>query len=369
MNIGITGADGLIGWHLRAFLRVQGGVHDVRLATRPTFADPDRLAAFVKGLDAVVHLAGMNRGEETEVEATNVALAKVLVAAFERAGATPRVAFSNSTQVDQDTAYSRGKRAAADHLRAWAERRSAAFANLIFPHTFGEFGKPFYNSVVSTFCHQLAHGQSPQVIVDGDLELIHAQDVAARCFNAVEAREVGDFRVHGVPMKVSALLRRLRQMATSYAGQIVPDLRDALDIRLFNTLRSYLYPEHYPVALTLRSDNRGALFEAVKSDNGGQVFLSTSRSGITRGNHFHTRKIERFLVVSGEAEIRLRKLFSDQITVFRVRGERPCYVDMPTFHTHNITNVGASDLVTLFWANEIFDSNNSDTYPEPVLKS
>lgn len=367
MNIGITGADGLIGWHLRAFLRVRGG-HDVRLATRATFSDSDQLSAFVDGLDAVVHLAGMNRGDEAEVEAINAALAATLVTAFERSGAAPRVAFSNSIHVDRDTAYSRGKRAAAVHLRAWADRSGAPFANLIFPHTFGEFGRPFHNSVVSTFCHQFAHSQSPQIITDGDVELIHAQDVAARCFCAVEAGENGDFRIYGMPMKVSTLLQRLKRMATSYAAQIVPDLRDPLDVRLFNTLRSYLFPERYPVALTLHSDNRGALFEAVKSENGGQVFLSTTRPGITRGNHFHTRKVERFLVASGEAEIRLRKLFSDKVTIFRVDGEHPCYVDMPTFHTHSITNVGTSELVTLFWANEIFDPNDPDTYPEPVLK-
>lgn len=368
MNIGITGADGLIGWHLRAFLRLQGG-HDVRLATRSTFSHPDQLTAFVEGLDAVVHLAGMNKHDEG-VEAINIGLAADLTAAFDRASVSPRVAFSNTIWVDRDDSpYSRGKRAAANHLRAWADRTGAPFANLIFPHTFGEFGKPFHNSVVSTFCHQLAHRQSPQIIVDGDLELIHAQDVAARCFHAVEANENGDFRTHGTPMRVSTLLQRLRRMATSYAAQVVPDLRDPLDVRLFNTLRSYLYPDHYPVSLTLHTDNRGALFEAVKSENGGQIFLSTTRPGVTRGNHFHTRKIERFLVASGEAEIRLRRLFSDQVNVFRVTGARPCYVDMPTFHTHSITNVGTLDLVTLFWANEIFDPKDSDTYPESVLKS
>jgi len=368
MNIGITGADGLIGWHLRAYLRLQGG-HNVRLATRPTFSDPDRLAAFVAGLDAAVHLAGLNKHDE-EVEAVNLKLAVDLTAAFEQAKVAPRVAYSNTIWADRDdTPYSRGKRAAANHLRAWADRSGAPFANLIFPHTFGEFGKPFHNSVVSTFCHQLAHSQSPQIIVDGDLELIHAQEVAARCYLAVEAGENGVFRSHGTPMKVSTLLQRLSRMATTYAAQIVPDLRDPLEVRLFNTLRSYLYPEHYPVNLTLHSDDRGALFEAVKSENGGQSFLSTTRPGITRGNHFHSRKVERFLVASGEAEIRLRRLFSDQVNVFRVSGERPCYVDMPTFHTHSITNVGTSDLVTLFWANEIFDPQDSDTYPEPVLKS
>ncbi len=368
MNLGITGADGLIGWHLRAYLRIQGG-HEVRLATRSTFADPNKLATFVAKLDAVVHLAGMNRGEEADLEATNKGLAVALVNAFERAGVTPRVAYSNSIHADRDTAYGRGKCAAAVHLRAWAERSGASFANLVFPHVFGEFGKPFYNSVVSTFCHQLAHDESPKIVVDGDLELIHAQDVAARCLSAVEAGENGDFRIHGTPMKVSALLQQLRHMATSYIAQIVPDLRNPLDLRLFNTLRSYFYPERYPVALALHSDKRGSLFEAVKSETGGQIFLSTTRPDVTRGNHFHTHKVERFLVASGEAEIRLRRLFSDHVTVFQVSGERPCYVDMPTFHTHSITNVGTSELVTLFWANEIFDPNNSDTYPEPVLKS
>lgn len=368
MKLGITGADGLIGWHLRACLRIRGG-HEVRLATRSTFADPGKLVAFVDKLDAVVHLAGMNRGEEADIEATNRDLAISLVNAFERAGVAPRVAYSNSIHAGRDTAYGRGKQAAAKHLRAWADRSGASFANLVFPHVFGEFGRPFYNSVVSTFCHQLAHGEVPQIVVDGDLELIHAQEVAARCLQAVETGEDGDIRVPGAPMKVSGLLQRLRDMASSYIAQVVPDLRDPLALRLFNTLRSYFYPGHYPVALALHSDKRGSLFEAVKSETGGQIFLSITGPGISRGNHFHTRKLERFLVTSGEAEIRLRKLFSDQVTVFRVSGERPCYVDMPTFHTHSITNVGASDLVTLFWTNEIFDPNDTDTYSEPVLMS
>ena len=308
MNIGITGADGLVGWHLRAFLRVRGG-HETRLATRSTFAEPNRLADFVDGLDAVVHLAGMNRGEEAEVEATNRALAVALVSACERTGTVSRLVFPNSIHVDRDTAYGRGKRAAAVHLRAWADRSGASFANLIFPHIFGEFGKPYYNSVVSTFCYQLAHNEPQQIIVDSDLELIHAQDVAARCLQVVEAGDNGDFRVHGAPMKVSALLQRLNRMATSYAAQIVPGLREPLDVRLFNTLRSYFYPHRYPVKLVLHSDNRGTLFEAVKSDQGGQIFISSTRPGMTRDNHFHTRKMERFLVTSGTAEIRLRKLF------------------------------------------------------------
>lgn len=366
MNFGITGADGFIGWHLRALLRVRG-IHNVRLAGRPTFRDPKRLAAFVVGLDAVVHLAGTNKHDE-DAEGTHLDLAAELTSAFERAGVAPRIIFSNTIWSERDDIpYGRGKRAAASHLRAWADRCGAPLANLILPHTFGEFGKPFHNTVVSTFCHQFARGDTPQIVADKDLELIHVQAAAARCLGAAETGENGNFRVHGTPMKVSALLERLRHMAASYVAQIIPDLRDPLDVRLFNTLRSYFYPEHYPVFLTLHGDGRGTLFEAVRSDGGGQVFLSTTRSGVTRGDHFHTRKVERFLVVSGEAEIRLRRLFSAKVDVFQVSGERPCYVDMPTFYAHSITNVGTSDLATLFWTNEIFDPVDSDTYPEPVL--
>ena len=366
MKIGITGADGLIGWHQRAYLKAIDGGHEVRLASRATFRQPESLVEFVDGLDAIIHLAGMNRGEDAQIEATNAALARDLVAACSRCGSRPFVVYANSTHQDRDTAYGRGKRAAANTFRVWAERHDAGFANLILPHVFGEFGKPFYNSVVSTFCYQLARNETPQIISDGDLELLHMQDVAAQCLKAIQENQRGDIRMNGVGMKVSELLQRLTDMRDRYQSMVMPRLESALDVRLFNTLRAYLFPGHYPVALTLHSDARGSLFEVVKSGGGGQVFMSTTHPGITRGNHFHTRKIERFLVASGEAEIRLRKLFSNEVTRFQVRGDAPCYVDMPTFHTHHITNTGQSELVTLFWANEIFDPTDPDTFPEQV---
>lgn len=366
MKIGITGADGLIGWHQRAYLKAIGGGHEVRLAQRATFQQADALAEFVRGLDAIIHLAGMNRGADAEVEATNTALARDLVAACEHTGARPFLVFANSTHQERDTAYGRGKRAAADTFRRWADHSGAGFANLILPHVFGEFGKPFYNSVVSTFCHQLARSEMPRIINDGDLELLHAQDVAAHCLKVVQDNQRGDFRLSGAGMKVSALLQRLTAMCDQYQAMVLPRLDSELDVRLFNTLRSYLFPDHYPVPLQLHSDARGSLFEVVKSKSGGQVFLSTTHPGITRGNHFHTRKVERFLVAGGEAEICLRKLFDENIVCFKVRGDAPCYVDIPTFHTHSISNIGSSELVTLFWANEIYDPVDADTFPELV---
>jgi UDP-2-acetamido-2,6-beta-L-arabino-hexul-4-ose reductase len=366
VTVGVTGIEGLLGWHLRVFLSRRPDI-ELRGADRATFEDPAALEAFVSGLDVVVHLAGMNRGPDAELEAVNLQLASALVEALDRSGARPHVVFSSSTHIDRDTAYGRSKRAAAERLRAWAERRGASLTTLVLPHVFGEFGKPFYNSVVSTFCHQLAKGEEPKLLVDGALELVHTQAVAEVIASSFGSRFDGEQRMRGEPMLTSELLERLRGMAALYTGHVIPDLRRPIDLRLFNTYRSYLFPDHYPVSLTVHVDPRGGLFEAVRSLNGGQVFLSTTKPGITRGGHYHTRKVERFLVTAGDAVIRLRKLFTNDVVEFRVSGAQPQYVDMPTFHTHDITNVGEGDLLTAFWAHEIFDPADSDTFMEPVL--
>jgi len=372
MKIGITGADGLLGFHLRALLHARQEAQEVRLATRETFRDDTSLDRFVLGLDAIIHCAGMNRGGEAEVESVNLLLAADLVAALERTGSWTRVIYANSTHHVRDTAYGRGKRAAGELLERWGHSSDSPVSNIVLPHVFGEFGKPFYNSVVSTFCHQLATGGTPQIEVDGELELVHAQEVASLFVEQLtSARNAGateGLRMKGRTLKVSELLTRLQELFERYRNNVFPDLRDPLDLRLFNTLRSYLFPAYYPRPLQLHSDLRGDLFEAVKSDEGGQAFMSSTHPGITRGNHYHLRKVERFLVIGGEAEIRLRRLFSDEIVSFKVSGRQPVFVDMPTFHTHSITNIGSSELQTLFWSNEIFDPNNADTYAEAVDK-
>jgi UDP-2-acetamido-2,6-beta-L-arabino-hexul-4-ose reductase len=176
----------------------------------------------------------------------------------------------------------------------------------------------------------------------------------------------GERRLEGHAMRVSELLRRLENLSGSYAAHLVPGLAAPIDLQLFNAYRSYLFPQAYPVSLELHSDPRGTLFEAVKSVGGGQTFLSTTRPGITRGNHYHRAKVERFLVVQGTATIRVRRLFDESASVFTVSGDTPQYVDMPALHTHNITNTGTDDVMTLFWANEVFDPACPDTYAEMV---
>ncbi|MBB6017761.1 UDP-2-acetamido-2,6-beta-L-arabino-hexul-4-ose reductase [Deinococcus radiopugnans ATCC 19172] len=354
----------MLGTHVRAYFR---GLEDLEVPTadRQTFAS-GRLADFVDGCDAVIHLAGMNRGEDDVVAQTNLDLTRQLIEALEARHSKAHILFSSSTHIERDTAYGTSKREAAALLSDWAQRNGGRFTNVILPGVFGEGGKPFYNSVVSTFCHQLASAEKPTPHNDAPIEQIHAQEVARRFEALIRDGTLGDVRVQGHNMTVYGLLDALGSMHNLYAEHIIPDLREDIRRDLFNTYRSYLYPKHYPVALTLHTDPRGSLFEAVKSPNGGQSFMSTTHTGITRGNHYHTRKVERFLVTGGEAEIKLRHLFGEEVQTFRVSGERPSYVDIPTLHTHNITNIGDGTLTTLFWTHELFDPAQPDTVAEPV---
>jgi UDP-2-acetamido-2,6-beta-L-arabino-hexul-4-ose reductase len=149
-------------------------------------------------------------------------------------------------------------------------------------------------------------------------------------------------------------------------NNIIPELNSYFDICLFNTFRTYIKNDHYPVDLFLHKDDRGHLSEVIKTNVGGQAFFSVTKPGITRGNHFHRRKIERFCVVEGEALIKLRKIGTDDVIEYRVSGEKPATIDMPIFYTHNITNVGDRDMYTLFWSNEFFNPEDSDTFYEEV---
>jgi UDP-2-acetamido-2,6-beta-L-arabino-hexul-4-ose reductase len=364
-TVAVTGATGLLGWHLRCALHSYG-VADVRPIDRALFSCQEELQMALASCDAVVHLAGVNRGAPDQIESTNVALASCLVEALRQTDMTPHVVFANSIRRGEATPYGRGKAAAAAVLSTWATETGARFTDLVLPHVFGELGRPFYNSVVATFCYQLANGDEPHVLDDNVLELVHTQDVADEVVRLIGTRTAGEVRVRGRAMLVSELLDKLASFAREYIGGDLPDVRSPLHRALFNVYRSYLFPKRLAVPLVVRSDKRGSLAEAVKTPSGGQTFFSSTRPGVSRGNHYHRRKIERFVVVNGTAVIRFRRLFSSDTTQVEVRGSDPAGVDIPTLHTHAITNVGGDDLLTIFWADEVFDPKNPDTTPEFV---
>lgn len=367
MKTVITGSSGLLGWHLRCYLSVLEGWKDRVVALdRQGFNDESALVSALEDADVVVHCAGINRADDYELEQGNIDLAKRLVDCLSAADGTPHLVYANTIHKHNDNPYGRGKAGADRVFRDWIHKNGGRYTEIVLPHVFGEGGRPFYNSAMHTFCQQIVSGEPLSIQTGGQLELLHAQDICAQLVDAVERGETGELRLKGRRITPAEVAGKLEAMHVRYTGHVVPDLRDRFDLQLFNTLRSFLYPGHYPVELKLNTDSRGSLFEAVKADNGGQAFLSTTKAGITRGNHFHFGKVERFLVIRGEAIIRLRRLFDDEVREYRVSGDHPVYIDMPTLHTHNITNVGDQELMTMFWSHEIFAPENPDTYFLPV---
>jgi len=235
------------------------------------------------------------------------------------------------------------------------------------PNLFGEHSQPHYNSVVATFCYELARGSKPTLVHDREIPLLHVQDAVDQMLDLTDKRAAGVFQPQGSPTVVSELMKKLTRFHDLYLTGQVPDTSIRIDRALFNTYRSFCFPDQFPIRPTLRTDSRGHLFECLNS-HGGQsvVFCSTSRPGVTRGEHFHLRKIERFLVLAGTGVIALRRLFDHAIVRFTVSGETPAIIDMPTMWTHSITNAGTDELLTLFWADEMLNPEHPDTYPERV---
>lgn len=367
-NVVVTGGEGFLGWHLRSRLRALTEDRIVCLG-RADLARAELADGALTTADVVFHLAGVNRGADSELVEVNRAAAQLLTDACDRAGAAPRVVYADSIHRDRDSAYGRGKREAGGLLERWAARRGTGYADVRLPNLFGEHGRPHYNSVVATFCHVLASGGSPDVVDDSEIPLLHAQTAAAELMAAAESGAGGVFEPVGRPTRVSAVRDLLAEQAATYWTAEIPDLADGFARDMFNTYRSYTFPRAFPMPITKHQDGRGSLFECVRSHGGtGQTFLSTSHPDVTRGEHFHLNKVERFVVVSGRGQIRLRRLFTDEVVRFDVDGQVPTIVDMPTMWVHSVTNTGADDMTTLFWTDDLFDATHPDTYPEAVLQ-
>lgn len=363
MKVAVTGASGFLGWHLSCRLAATRQVEPVRLG-RDDFANPTGLAAALADVDTVVHIAGVNRADgNDEVEQGNVELAEAL---REAVGDRPvHIAYANSVQADLDNPYGRGKRRAREVLASMP----GTLADVVLPNLFGEHGRPGYNSFVATFAHEVAAGRQPTVAGDREIALLHAQDAAEELITAAERREDHDVRPAGEPRSISGVLALLNEFHGTYAatGEL-PDLSTTFRIDLFNTYRAALWPHGYPIQRPLHSDDRGDLVEIFRSNGGtGQGYVSSTRPGQVRGEHYHLRKVERFIVCAGEAEIGLRRLYSDEVLTFRVSGAEPAILDMPTMWVHNIRNVGDTDVLTAFWADQLLDSTNPDQYPAKVV--
>jgi UDP-2-acetamido-2,6-beta-L-arabino-hexul-4-ose reductase len=370
-KIGITGQNGFIGQHLYNAL----GLHPEEFESvdfeKSFFEQEDKLDEFVNQCDVIVHLAAMNRHNDPNViYKTNIELVSKLVASLERTNSQPQIIISSSSQEENDNLYGKSKKEGRNLLSKWAEKHNGIFTGMIIPNVFGPFGHPYYNSVVATFSHQVANDETPKIEVDGQLKLIYVGELVEEIINNIrqeknESLSKVDFTSEAKVSEILALLERYK--AEYQINGEIPAINNTFELNLFNTYRCYMdIKNHYPVKYTQHTDPRGSFVEVIRLGVGGQVSFSTTVPGITRGNHYHTRKIERFAVIKGKALIQLRRIGTDEVLDFYLDGEEPSYVDMPIWYTHNIKNIGDDVLYTNFWINEYYNPDDADTYFEGV---
>ena len=370
IKVGVTGSNGFIGWHLCQTIKLQIDKFEIIEFKRSWFDNKNELDNFVSKCNIIVHLAGLNRhSEDIVIYKTNIELAQKLVEAFIRTNYKGQVLFSSSIQEERNNIFGNSKKEARNIFSKWANDKKTQFKGLIIPNVFGAFGVPYYNSVVSTFSHQLVNDESPKIEKDVILNLIYINDLVKVIIELFETDASEYIKIEYTDTyKVSQILDLLNRFKTTYFknGQI-PYFQNQFEINLFNTFRSYFnLIAHFPIKYKNNIDERGNFVEIIRLETGGMVSFSTTKSRHTRGNHFHTRKIERFSVIKGEALIQLRKIGTNEVFDYYLSGDEPAYVDMPIWYTHNIKNIGEEELYTMFWINEFYDSKDPDTYFEKV---
>ncbi len=369
----ITGAGGFVGKNLVATLRT-AGYTDLMLFekddTPETLADYCRRAAFV------VHLAGINRPTDpSEFYTGNAGLTDTLLANLEAAGNTAPVLVTSSMQAELDNDYGKSKRQAEEAIFAHRRRTGATVYVFRMPGVFGKWCRPNYNSVVATFCHNVAHGLPIQVRDSAfSLPLVYIDDVVACILAAFDGDVMMDrsatpiCHMHPIhEVTLGRLAELIQGFAAGRTSLAVPDLAPgSFEKKLYSTYLSYLPSDQFSYPLEMHTDNRGSFTEFLRSPERGQVSINISHPGIVKGNHWHHTKNEKFLVVKGEGVIRFRNIFSKEVIEYHVSGDKLEVVDIPCGYTHNIENVGTEDMVTVMWANEAFDPDHPDTFFEPV---
>ena len=381
----ITGAGGFVGRNLVATLRALG-CEDLLLFEKD---DPlETLASYCRRAAFVVHLAGINRPQDPgEFYRGNAGLTETMLQLLAEHGNRAPVAVTSSIQAALDNDYGKSKRMAEDAIFAHGKATGAPVYVFRMEGVFGKWCRPNYNSVVATFCHNIARGLPIEVRDPAyELPLVYIDDVVQCLLDVMRhgsARMDGEgfCRIHPVHrVTLGRLAETLQGFARARGGDAakaqgagglptlaVPNLAaDSFEKKLYSTYLSYLPEDSFAYDLNMHCDARGSFTEFLRTPERGQVSVNISRPGIVKGNHWHHTKNEKFLVVRGEGVIRFRRIDSDQVIEYRVSGDKLQVVDIPCGYTHNIENVGAGDLVTVMWANEAFDPDRPDTFALPV---
>jgi len=370
LKIAITGSDGFIGSHLSNTIKYKHQDIEIISFRKSFFNNTSSLDKVINEIDILIHLAGINRHDDQEyLYNQNIDLSKKIIESIKRTNFSGKLIFASSTQEKINTAYGKAKKQSRDMFNKEAKKLDFIFAGLIIPNVFGPFCKPNYNSFISTFCSNIILNKKNIIKNNNKIPLIYINNVIEIIINNIYNKSPLKQAIkEDVLISVSDVKSLIESYYSIYFKKgFIPSFKSKFQLNLFNTFNSFIIlDQYYPKELDQKSDSRGIFSEVIRSNMLGQYSYSITNPGEIRGNHFHTRKIERFTVISGNALIELRKIGTTKKISFKLKGESPSYVDMPIWYTHNIKNIGKGPLITLFWINEFYDENDSDTFFEKV---
>ena len=370
MKVLITGQGGFIGGHLKNTLKYLYDKFSIIEINSNDINVNSKLDELVSNCDLIVHLAGVNRLEnESDVYNINYNISSLINKSLKRVKFKGKLIFASSTQEMLGTFYGRAKKDSREMFAQTSKLLNFKFSGLIIPNVFGPFCKPDYNSFISTFSNNIIKNIETNVDEKSSVNLIYVQNLV-NCIISEFSTPSNPKKIidHDISVNVSLVYNQLKEFHSLYVlKNTIPSLESDFKINLFNTFRSYLYEtDYFPKKYCILEDERGKFAELIKSSTESQYSFSTTNKKFTRGNHFHTRKIERFSVIQGKAIISIRQVGTSTIYKYQLDGDQPSFIDIPIWFTHNIENTGDKTLITTFWINKFYDENDTDTFFQKV---
>ncbi|WP_270553681.1 capsular polysaccharide biosynthesis protein CapF [Cloacibacillus evryensis] len=371
MKILVTGANGFIGKNLIEELKNRGHEvmpYDIDCGER-------QLEQYASSCEFVFHLAGINRPENQDDFMTgNYGFTSLLLQKLKEQGSKAPIMLSSSIQAELDNPYGKSKKAGEEVIFQYGEETGVTVYVYRFPNVFGKWCRPNYNSAVATFCHNIARDIPIQINeANPTLNLVYIDDLVEELIDAIEGKAHKDEKGYCyVPETYKEKLHDIANLIYTFKESrkelSVPDMSDQFTKKLYSTYLSYLPEDEFSYPLKMNIDDRGSFTEILRTKDRGQTSVNITKPGITKGNHWHHTKNEKFVVVSGKGKISFRKIGTEKVIDYIVSGEKIEVVDIPTGYTHNITNIGDTDLVTLMWVNEPYDPQRPDTFFQEVQK-